>query len=115
MDFGELKWSTPWRPLFTDQEMAGLQRQIGREITKPHPLFGRGATIKGRRIDNDDVLVSLDDGSYANVHLVWGSSEHSGAPIPSPFAHEYPSWFLYGSLEDFARAMQDDAQEYGDE
>ncbi|AHX14763.1 hypothetical protein CH75_17305 [Dyella jiangningensis] len=115
MDFDRLSWLEPWRPLGTEQEALGLQRQLEREITGPHPLFGRCATVKGRRIDRDDVLVVLGDGSYANVHLVWGSSDRSRPPQPSPFAAEYPTWFLYGGVDDFSRAMQDDAREYGDE
>jgi len=31
------------------------------------------------------------------------------------FPSEYPSWFTYGAQEDFLRAMDADAAEYGDE
>lgn len=47
MDLDRLSWLEPWRPLGTEQEALGLQRQLEREITGPHPLFGRCATVKG--------------------------------------------------------------------
>ena len=44
-------------------------------MTGRHPLCGQVATVIGRRIDNDDVLVALSDGSYVNVHLTWSLSD----------------------------------------
>lgn len=102
----EIDWKTPWRAIQFDAEILGVQRQLEREITIEHPLFGKGATAIGRRIDNDGILVVLDDGSYANVHLVWGTNES--------FPDKYPSWFAYGTLQDFLNAMEQDAQHYGD-
>src|SRR6266850_1741385 len=105
----EIEWKAPWRAIQFAIEIPGIQRQLQLEITSKHPLYGREATVVGRRIDNDDVLVRLNDGTYAMVHLVWGG------PGPGAFPEEYPSWFLYGSLESFIQAMQQDALEYGDD
>ena len=106
----EIVWKTPWRAIQFDAEIPGVQRQLEREISIKHPLFGKGATAIGRRIDNDDILVVLDDGSYANVHLVWGTNGSFNGPFPE----KYPSWFAYGTLQDFLNAMEQDAQDYGD-
>jgi hypothetical protein len=105
-----IEWKEPWRAIQFAAEIGGVQKQLDREITSLHPLFGKGATVVGRRIDNDDVLVVLDDGTYVNVHLVWASGSGPGA-----FSNEYPSWFSYGSLESFTRVMHEDAAQYGDQ
>ncbi|WP_322027123.1 hypothetical protein [Burkholderia sp. BCC1977] len=109
MDTEKLDWAAPWRPLSIEQESIGLQRQLDRELTAQHPLFGRGATVTGRRIDNDDILVVLCDGTHANVHLTWGLSS------VDEFAKEHPTWFAYGTLDDFVAAMLNDSRDYGQE
>ncbi|RQR23994.1 hypothetical protein DIE23_34370 [Burkholderia sp. Bp9143] len=108
MDIEKLDWAAPWRSLSTEQEAVGLQRQLDRELTGRHPLSGRGATVIGRRVDRDDVLVVLFDGTYANVHLTWGLSS------VDQFADEYPTWFAYGTLDDFVLAMSNDSRDDGD-
>lgn len=42
------------------------------------------ATVIGRHLDNDDILVALLDGSYVNVHLtgVFQTRGHSRINIP---------------------------------
>ena len=109
MSAAQINWKNPWRPIQFPAEIPGVQRRLKLEITSKHVLYGRGATVVGRRIDNDDVLVRLNDGSYAAVHLVCGRSSEG------PFADRYPSWHLYGALESFIQAMEQDALEYGDE
>jgi hypothetical protein len=108
MGIDELDWLAPWRPLATEQKAIGLQRQLDREVTARHPLFGREATVKGRRIDNDDIVVVLFDGAYVVVHLTWSVSDGG------PFADNYPEWLSFGSLEDFVAAMLKDSRAYGD-
>lgn len=82
-----------------------MQRQLEQEIGPAHPLHASRPVVIGRRIDCDDVVVRLNDGTYANVHLVWGSG-------PGAFPAEYPSWFAYGSEAAFLAAMRADATEY---
>ena len=105
MKIDELTWAAPWSPLSTEQEAIGLQRQLDREVTGRHPLCGRVASVVGRRIDNDDIVVTLLDGSYAKVHLTWSASD------AGPSADKYPKWLAYRSLEDFAAAMLNDSRE----
>ena len=68
------------------REILGVQKQLDSEVRSKLPLDGKGAIVLGRRNDNDDVLAVLSDGTYVNVHLVWGSG-------PGAFPEEYPSWF----------------------
>jgi hypothetical protein len=57
-------------------------------------------------VDNDDVVARLEDGTFVNVHLVWGGS------MLARLSAEYPSWFSYGSPAEFMAAMERDAAEY---
>ncbi|NKC21687.1 hypothetical protein CWC29_023195 [Pseudoalteromonas sp. S4498] len=101
------EWKEPWRAIQFAAEIPHVQKQYQREITKKHPLFGKNGKVIGRRIDCDDVVVVLSDGTYVNVHLVWGT----GA---SQFPEDYPSWFTYGSKEDFLNSMAEDSSDYED-
>lgn len=103
----DIDWKEPWRAIQFAAENPGVQNQFGREITSRHPLYGKGGRVVGRRIDCDDVLAKLADGTFVNVHLVWGSG-------PGAFPEKYPSWFTYGSLVEFVKAMGEDAIEYGE-
>ena len=100
-----IAWEEPWRAIQFAAEIPHVQNQLESEISSQHPLFGKEATAIGRRIDNDDVVAVLNDGTYVNVHLVWGAG-------PGAFPAEYPSWFPYGSLEQFIEAMQADSADY---
>ena len=102
-----IEWEEPWRAIQFAAEIPHIQNQLEREISQEHPLFGLDARVVGRRIDNDDVVAVLKDGRYVNVHLVWSTGTSPGA-----FPSEYPSWFSYGTLDEFTQAMQADAADY---
>ena len=102
-----IDWKAPWQAIQAGPQTHSIQHRLQHEITPSHPLFGKGAIALGLRRDNDDILAVLSDGTFVNVHLVWGNG-------PESFPDKYPSWFVYGTSEDFATAMQQDAQEYGD-
>jgi hypothetical protein len=97
-------WKAPWQSVDGDAA-ASMQAQLDREVGFRHPLRGKHARVLGRRIDNDDVVARLEDGTLVNVHLVWGSSSIRGSSA------KYPTWFAYGSAAEFAVAMQTDAAE----
>ena len=107
MSMSRVEWKTPWRPLDPGTEMSGVQKQFEREITPEHPLHGKQAIAIARRFDCEDVLVRLGDGTYANVHLVWGRPRSEHTPT------KYPRFFVHGSLDAFIVAMQKDFDEYG--
>jgi hypothetical protein len=69
-----VEWKAPWRPLDLGTETPSVQKQLEREIAPEHPLHGKQAIAIARRLDCDDVLVSLGDGTYANVHLDLGQT-----------------------------------------
>jgi hypothetical protein len=109
MSISRVEWKTPWRPLDPGTEMPSVQKQLEREITSEHPLHGKKVIAIARRCDSDDVLVRVGDGTYANVHLVWGDPGSAGDPAM------HPTFSVHGSLEAFVSAMQKDFDEYGEQ
>ncbi len=105
MNLRSFQWKKPWRAIEDNVEASGIQCQLDIEISSQHPLYAKGAKVIGRRVDNDDVLAILNDGTYVIVHLVWGSGL-------DPHPEEYPFWFGYGSLNSFFEVMSADADEY---
>jgi hypothetical protein len=101
----EITWKLPWRKIQFEAEIPGVQNQLELEITDVHPLSGMLPIAVGRRVDCDDVLAKLSDGSYAIVHLVWGSG-------PGAFPEQYPSFTKYESLKTFAAEMEQDSLDY---
>ncbi len=101
----DITWKLPWRKIQYEAETPGVQNQLESEITDVHPLSGTAPIAIGRRVDCDDVLAKLNDGSYANVHLVWGSG-------PGAFPEQYPSFTRHENLEAFISEMEQDSLEY---
>lgn len=94
----------PWRKIQFAAEIPGVQNQLELEITEAHPLSGTSPIAVARRVDCDDVLAKLNDGSYATIHLVWGG--------PGAFPELYPSFTRYENLEEFISVMCQDSLEY---
>ena len=99
----KIDWIIPWESVLgrVDNFNAGLQL----EISVQHQMYSRHATAIGHRIDCDDVLFVLDDGTLAVVHLTWSGTQNDD--------QRYPWTTLYSSVEDFVeRAMLPDSREY---
>ncbi|MFI8527410.1 hypothetical protein ACIGB8_23335 [Promicromonospora sukumoe] len=74
-----------WQPVPDDT--AGRRRarsvlaELERELVRGHPLFRRIVGVEAFDGASDDVLVRLDDGSYAIVHPTWTRrAERPGYP-----------------------------------
>ncbi len=63
-----LKWLAPWIPA-----VAGLEKELTKEVGSGHVLYQLQCLSIGRRIDNDEVLFQIYNSSinYAVVHLTW--------------------------------------------
>ena len=49
----------------------GIQNEVNAEIGEKHPLWRYEPIAIAKSNDSDDVIVRLNDGRYASVHLVW--------------------------------------------
>lgn len=89
-------WLEPWQPIEKDtDEQSSLQSELQQELAKGHPLFGVKVEAIGRRLDTDDVLFALQDGTgrVAVVHLTWLSNPPDRPP--------WPSTEFFGCIEDW--------------
>jgi hypothetical protein len=94
----------PWDAVDTDKS-SGLEDELRRELSRGHPLHGRGVRAIARRYDQDDVLFALGDGEEcAVVHLTW-SGHAERAPWPS--TRIYPSVSIWQST-----SMADDQRDF---
>jgi hypothetical protein len=69
----------PWCAVLPN-EAQQLQRRLEEEIAPEHELRRRMTRVVARRVDNDDVLAELPDGSVVVVHLTW---QEGGVPTCS--------------------------------
>lgn len=77
----EFKFSEPWERVEPRSEIAGfLAHQLSLELAPSHPLYGQPASIIGRSVQADDVLVAVPK-AWGIVHLTWsGRPEVAGHP-----------------------------------
>ena len=80
-----MEWLVPWHSVADDPaQVSGMERQLGRELSAEHPLFGLSVRTLARRQDCDDVLFAVEDGTgrVAVVHLTWTHSPPERPPWP---------------------------------
>ncbi|MET4151949.1 hypothetical protein BjapCC829_36505 [Bradyrhizobium barranii] len=71
----------PWRQIIDERERLLLEDELRKEVGDGHPLVGWEIKVFARRDDRDDILVSLEDGRVAEVHLTWSGRKEA-----------HPSW-----------------------
>lgn len=80
-----MEWLVPWHSVADDpSQVDGMARELERELSAGHPLFGLPVRTLARRQDCDDVLFAVDDGTgrVAVVHLTWTHSPPERPPWP---------------------------------
>lgn len=91
-------WQEPWSQLEDVNEQHSLQRELLAELSAAHPLWNCNPVVLGRSSANDDVLVSLNNGRFATVHLVWHGHVDQ-------FPETYPTTVFYDSLEELQEEL----------
>ena len=96
-----IEWLAPWGPLSTSGE--GFARELEKELSDQHVLFGVPVVAVAKRDDCDDVFFATADPAkpLAVVHLTWG-----GRAEPDPI---WPATVIYDSWRDWIeRCMKPD-------
>lgn len=77
----------------------GLEKQLERELSPRHPLYGVEAKAVARRTFDDDVLFELTGHSHklAQVHLTWGGIQTPPWP-GTEFYRTWAEWKEYSYL-----------------
>ncbi len=100
-----LDWREPWHQVGDRQEQLGLQRELDCELSVAHPLWGTKPVVFGRYQGTDDILVALNDGRFAVVHLVWHGHVDQ-------FPAEFPGTDIYANLDDLRAELGRSAEEW---
>ena len=98
-----LRYVAPWRA--TDaEERIGLKRRLDFKVTPTHPLWGVDCEVVGRSEANNDIVITMADGRFGIVHLVWGED---------PGDSTWPTTSLFETRGDLSLAMQEWSREAG--
>lgn len=99
-------WSLPWWNLEENPDLRlGIQKELNLEIGHKHPLWGFKPVVFGRSNTNDDVLVHLNDGRFACVHLVWNSKVDM-------YPDKFPSTAFFKDSSQLQSFLNEEAEEY---
>lgn len=84
--FHEPWWDLRGHGLTEDGQRQALHDELVAELKPSHPLHGRSFTVIARSGAQDDILVEVDNGTWAIVHLSWkGDRERSPWPTTTVF------------------------------
>ncbi|MDW3196529.1 MAG: hypothetical protein R8G66_29405 [Cytophagales bacterium] len=100
-----LDFLEPWIDCYDLEDFGdSLKAELEKELHEDHPLFEKGVEILAKRQDNDDILIEIENGQLALVHLTWSGKREQGS---------FPLTELYLGQRDFwKRAMKEQIQEY---
>ena len=102
----ELTWIEPWWHLNENEEVrASIQKELDSEIGPKHPLWQLKPLVIAKTDANDDVIVKLNDGRFACVHLVWHGKIDQ-------YPDKYPSSLLFDTAESLQTYLDEEAKEY---
>ena len=89
-----LKFLEPWIDMIEFEESSEVfENELRKEIHEAHPLWAKSFKAIAKRQDNDDVLVELEDGQLAVVHLTWsGKSESDIFPRTKTYLNKKDFW-----------------------
>ena len=81
-----------------------LMNELRLELNKHNQLYNAKCELIARKVNNDDIIIKLEDGKIAVVHLTWKSIEEiKGYPITRIYQNEIDFW---------TREMSKDITEY---
>jgi hypothetical protein len=81
------EWIEPWYSP-DEQQRHYLEEELKKELAEAHPLAGLPIKVVARRDDRDDVIVALDKGRIAEVHLTWSSRREADSRWPRTIIFE---------------------------
>ena len=102
----EIEWLEPWG-LPVEGQAAAFERQLKRETSPQHQLFGQPVRLLATHRGRDDVLFRLSNGRVAEVHLTWRRTME-----PDP---KWPVTAIFTSLREWIeQRMRPDHQEWSE-
>lgn len=77
----DLWWDLRGGGVEEERQRSAIRQELRAEVAAGHPLAGISRTVIARSEASDDVLVLLEDGRWALVHLTWRQAPEA-APWP---------------------------------
>jgi hypothetical protein len=92
-------------PVGSQKEFDGVQGELEKEISSAHPLWGCDPKVFGRHQACDDILVALNEGRFAIVHLIWHGKVDQ-------YPDRFPSTQIIDDIEEVQKTIDDDADDW---
>ncbi len=90
-----LKYIKPyWSAADIDTEhIQTLLSELKLELSPSHILYNKNVELIAKKTNNEDIIVALESGSIAVVHLTWSSKQEAdGFPITRMYRNEIDFW-----------------------
>ncbi len=102
----QIEWPEPWWCLDQNLEARlGIQKELNSEVGPKHSLWGLKPVEIGKTDSNDDVIVHLNDGRFACVHLIWHGTLDQ-------YPDKFPSTIVFDSVAGLQMYINEEADEY---
>lgn len=76
-----------------DKMIQALMNELKLELPDNHPLRNMNTELMARKTNNDDIVLKLENGNIAVVHLTWkGKKEIVGYPITRIYKDKIDFW-----------------------
>lgn len=102
----KIDWPEPWWCLDQNLQLRReIQKELNLEIGPKHPLWGLKPVVIGKTEANDDVIVHLNNQTFACIHLVWNGKLDQ-------FPTKYPSSVVFESVAELQLFLDEEANGY---
>tara|TARA_R110002012_G_scaffold85496_1_gene213201 strand:- start:57673 stop:58290 length:618 start_codon:yes stop_codon:yes gene_type:complete len=89
-----LNFLDPWWDIMETHDLGeGVSAELKKELPRNHKLYNGKYEVLAKRQDNDEILVELNSGELATIHLTWSGKEEQGNfPLTTYFCNSQEFW-----------------------
>lgn len=88
-----LKFLAPYQEEIEEEQEQSLLQELALELPEGHFLQGKKLELLAQRMDKDEIVLALEEGSIAVVHLTWtGKTELTAYPTTRVYKNEKAFW-----------------------
>ncbi len=89
-----LNFLDPWWDIMETPDIGeAINIELKKELHRDHKLYNSEYEVLAKRQDNDEILVELNSGELAKVHLTWsGKREQRNYPLTTFFRNHQDFW-----------------------
>lgn len=89
-----LNFLDPWWDIMETPDLGErVSAELKKELPRNHKLYNGKYEVLAKRQDNDEILVELNSGELATIHLTWSGKEEQGNfPLTTYFRNSQEFW-----------------------